>query len=291
MLIKKIYLILFLLILLQHSFASEKKGACLADLKSADRINALNVSWYYTWKPYPIKGTSANFVPMLWGGKQKRLKKELKVLRSMGKVPVLLVFNEPDKKDQANMTVEQVVKLWPEIKQLADKISSPAVAGGTNQWFKKFYNIAKKKHLKFDFIAVHLYTSPNPKKFLKKIDYIYKKYHLPIWITEFAVADWKSSKRNCKLKKKYKCKNKYSEKEVLEFMKAVLPELEKRPYVEKYAWFGAGHDCYKREQVRTSCLFDKYGKLTSVGCFYALFKWPKEKSVPKNYCKTVKVKP
>lgn len=249
------------------AWASDKKGVGLADIKGAKRIAALNVAWYYTWKLTPIEGVSAEkFVPMIHG--RNGLQRDMKELQARGKVATLLVINEPNKVDQANLSVDAVVRLWPEIEKLADNISTPSVAGITSPWFDRFYRIAKNKNLKMDFMAVHIYGPPNAEKILHKIDAAYKKYRMPIWITEFAVADWDASPKKCKSN----CKNRYSEDEVLAFMKEVLPELEKRPYITHYAWFGAGKNHpFTHEQVRTSRLFEKNGDLTPLGKFYADF--------------------
>lgn len=41
-----------------------------------------------------------------------------------------------------------------------------------------------------DFITVHWYGPPNSRSFLNYLQNIYNKYHLPIWVTEYSVADW-----------------------------------------------------------------------------------------------------
>lgn len=250
------------------SYASDKKGIGIADLNASQRVKALNVSWYYTWKPYPIKNLNdIEFVPMVWGG--KRAVSEIKNIKNnYGKVKYLLFLNEPDQPDQANMNIEESIELLKEVQNLAEEISSPACAGGINKWCQEFLEVVKKNNLKITFLAVHFYLPPDSKTFLEKIDQIYKKYKMPIWITEFAVADWEA--------KKFGKNNRYSEQEVLKFMQEVLPELEKRDYVVRYAWFGAGKNCQKKEQIRTSCLFDEKEKLTLIGLFYSKFKSEKK---------------
>lgn len=255
----------FLLAFIQFSTASEKKGVGLADLQASDRIESLNVAWYYTWKPLPINGVAADkFVPMIWGGAKERISRQFSRFQSDKKLPVLLGFNEPNKKDQSNMSVNQAIRLWPKLAQLTERLGSPAPAGVLTSWFDRFYRIAKQKKLKLDFMAVHWYGPPDAKKFLAKIDRVYQKYRLPIWITEFAVADWKAKNKPGT--------NQFSDTQVLAFMRTVLPELEKRDYVERYAWFGAGKHSLTHEQVRTSRLFEKNGDLTPLGKFYADFR-------------------
>jgi hypothetical protein len=248
------------------ALASEKKGAGVADLQAPERVAALNAAWYYTWKPLPIKGVSGvEFVPMVWGG--HRLDEQIRTLKKQGRVPVLLAINEPNMQKQANMSVYEVARLWPELTGLAEKISSPAAAGVLGPWFDGFYRVAKARDLKMDFMAVHLYGPPDAKKFLKKIDDTHSKYGLPIWITEFAVADWDASNG-----REPGSKNRYSQAEVLTFLEQVLPELERRPFVIRYAWFGAGKKA--REDLRPSQLFNEDGTLTPVGQYYADFSWP-----------------
>lgn len=244
------------------AFASDKKGIGIADLTAKERVNALKVKWYYTWTPYPIENLKdIEFVPMIWGG--KRTKEHMEVIKSYIKVKYLLFLNEPDRTDQANMTVEEAIEVLKEVQNLAEEISSPACAGGVNKWCQEFLEIAKKNNLKISFLALHFYGPPNTKAFLEKIDKIYERYRMPIWITEFAVADWDA--------KRFGKKNRYSEEEVLRFMQEVLPELEKRDYIVRYAWFGAGKNCQKLEEIRTSCLFDEEGNLTLIGHFYSKF--------------------
>jgi len=261
--------LLLVLSLFTAAWASDKKGVGLAELQAANRIAALNLAWYYTWKPYPIVGAPKEmFVPMLRSRGGRVLDRHIAYFRSKGKVPVLLALNEPNVAKGDNMSVEQVIQRWPEISELAEEIGSPAPSGALGPWFDEFFHLVGKQGLKLDFMALHLYSPPDAEAFLRKIDAVYEKYQLPIWITEFAVADWEALKKPNG--------NRYSEDEVLAFMQAVLPELEKRSYVVRYAWFGASNYALEHEEVRTSRLFEKDGSLTPLGRYYADFTWPPE---------------
>jgi hypothetical protein len=236
------------------AIASDKKGIGLADLHDVQRLQALHVSWYYTWRPHPIEGADPSFVPMVWGGKRGPID---------GTVPVLFGFNEPDNAQQSALSVADAIGRWPELEEHAARLGSPAVANLDDGWLDQFMAHAERQHLRVDFIALHLYGPPKPEWFLKRIGEVHDKYHRPIWITEFAVADWSARGRPGA--------NRFSEAQVLDCMKVLLPELEKRPYVERYAWFGAGELSQVNEQVRTSRLFEADGSLTELGRYYAQF--------------------
>jgi len=266
----RISVVIFLsFLLIATAWCSDKKGVGLADLHAPERIKALNVAWYYTWQPLPIEGAPEDkFVPMLRSRGGRVLQEQISYFRGKGKIPLLLALNEPDRRKGDNMSVEKVVRVWPEISALADVLSSPAPAGVLGSWFNKFSRLANKHGLKYDFMAIHRYSPPDPEDFLEKIDAVYEKYGMPIWITEFAVADWSA--------KDQPGANHYSEEEVLVFMQAVLPELEKRPFIIRYAWFGAGKYSLKHEQLRTSRLFEKDGSLTPLGEYYSKFTWQQD---------------
>jgi hypothetical protein len=245
-----------------------KKGICLAgggnDIRAVEKkIESLNVGWHYNWTP-TWKGKrikDAPFVPMFFGNKEWTLKSVggLKVARSKMEESPLLGFNEPDGKKQANMSVEKALEMWPMLEKTNRRLGSPATVHGDNGWMKDFMEGAKKKGYRVDFVCVHWYGQMDADKFITYLERIHELYDKPIWITEFAIADWSAKSRD---------KNKYEPKDVLGFMKEVLPRLEKLEYVERYAWFTAAVDDVK---LGPSALFEKDGSLTELGEFYASF--------------------
>ena len=132
------------------------------------------------------------------------------------------------------MSVNTVYNAWKKISDMKGiKISAPATAGwpqkGDN-WFKQFMNTLTKKDYDPDFIAIHCYPenfagAEMAKWFLEDIiDWTWNTYHKPIWITEFStVGQWVNASGDNGTK---------------EFWEAVMPELDARPYVERYAAFG-----------------------------------------------------
>jgi hypothetical protein len=243
------------------SVAAEKKGVAIGqkDADAAETIRRLNAGWYYTWNTEPIESAGpAQFVPMVWseGAKADRQVAQL----GQGPKPcVLLAFNEPDGRRQADMSVDEAVDAWDRIRPLARRIGSPAAVNALGPWFEGFSARMAEQGKDYDFVAVHWYGAPSAKSFLRKIDDIHQAYGKPIWITEFAVADWAARDGR---------KNRYSTGATERFMMTVLPELERRPYVERYAWMGAG--AY-REATLTSRLVDDTGALTALGRIYAEF--------------------
>ncbi|MFM7181707.1 MAG: glycoside hydrolase family protein [Verrucomicrobiales bacterium] len=244
-----------------------KKGCCMggADAERTEkRIKSLNVGWHYnwtaSWKGRDIKGVP--FVPMIFKNDQWTAGSldKVKVAKSkMGSSP-LLGFNEPDGKAQANMTVEQALKFWPELEKTNRRLGSPATVHPDNEWMKAFMKGADEKGLRVDFVCVHWYGQLDAEKFIERMREIHELYDKPIWITEFAIADWSAKSLR---------ENKYTDRDVLKFMEDVLPELEKLEFVERYAWFDAKADDPK---LGRSALFDKAGELTELGRFYADFK-------------------
>ncbi len=240
---------------------SGKKGVGHGTKNEKDwaRVKSLNVSWLYNWgstfaagKPKEIE-----YVPMIWSGKEaKNVRSRVEAVKAQ-KHQTLLGFNEPDKKEQANMTVAQALELWPALMASGMRLGSPGAAHPDKEWMKEFMAKAVEKKYRVDFVCVHWYWLPKPADFLGKLRAINKLYNLPIWITEFAVADWETTKEK---------PNQFSEDEVAAFLQKVLPELEKTPYIERYAWFPSGPNF---PALSSSALFDKDGNLTKVGKVYA----------------------
>ena len=240
---------------------TEKKGLCLK--ASGDRLckklNQLKCKWYYTWGAKIPKGApkGIDFKPMIWGywGDKKGLANVANQAKTAG-IKELLGFNEPDRKNQANMSVEKALRVWPLLMETGMRLGSPACVHPDDDWMKAFMAGVKKQKLRVDFVTVHSYGGPNPGELEKRLRRIQKMYNKPIWITEMAVGDW-----NAKTPKA----NKYKPEKVLKFMEAMLPKLDKMNFVERYAWFPAGQNS---TPLGTSALFDHKGNLTRLGECY-----------------------
>jgi hypothetical protein len=223
------------------------------------KMKALNISWLYNWNSKIAAGQpkELEYVPMIWNGKDpKKLQTRIDGLKGQNH-KTLLGFNEPDQKEQANMSVELALELWPTLMKSGLRLGSPGAAHPDKEWMKEFMAKAAEKKYRVDFVCVHWYWEPRPADFLGKLRQLHNLYEKPLWITEFAVADW-----DVKPDKPHR----FSEDEVADFLRKVLPELEKTPWIERYAWFPSGP---KFPALTSSALFDKDGNLTKVGKVYA----------------------
>lgn len=240
-----------------------------------DKVQESGLSWYYHWATDPIAGADPKlqFVPMIWG-EGDYVPNWLKNPDNK-KYKTVLGFNEPDFKDQSNISVDKAIQAWPSFMDSGLRAGSPATgvaAPWSNDWFKPFMDkIDADSNLDVDFIAIHCYLDGAwADTFLQMIDDCYEKYHKPIWITEFGIAEWSQGKWNSN--------NPDALRDVAEFMKKVIPALDQREYVERYAWFPFDPtDKYGG----ASGLYDvNTGKLNSLGKVYRNLGNPKGYTLP-----------
>ena len=225
----------------------------------SEKVAAVQPFWSYSWglRRSQFQPDGVEFVPMQWSGSLSDEDAEyLRTQFAAGEVQYLLGYNEPDGERQANMSVDRALELWPQLEALGIPLVSPSPVHYDNEWMLEFMRRADENGLRIDHLAFHWYGGTDAQYFLDLLDQVYERYQLPIWITEFAPADWNAERRE---------DNRMRAEWVLEFMRTVLPELDRREYIVRYAWF---HD-YSSAQLWTSALFDDEGVLTPLGEFYA----------------------
>jgi len=240
---------------------SQKKGFVYSnkDSLATQKITSINPAWYYNWnfaETLGMNSTGIPFIPMSWSQNTCTNKVIMNGFNTTDSTQCILGFNEPDNAQQSNMSVQQALALWPILVATGRRIGSPATAGNATtpgSWFDQFMSSIPAP--KVDFICIHWYAAPNPASLLNIIDTLYSKYKLPIWITEFAVADWNNP-------------NKYTQAQVMAFMEAIIPELEKRSYVEKYCWKTR---TLADPNMGSSSIFNDDGTLTQLGQLYNSF--------------------
>ena len=214
---------------------SQRKGVATWNATGVSQdLAASGASWYYNWGATPNGITapaSVGFVPMIWGPSDVTTATLDQV---KGEGDVLLGFNEPDLGSQANMTVQQALDLWPKLMATGMTLGSPAVASGAatpGGWLDQFMAGAKTRGYRVNFITVHWYggdfsTGPAVQQLESYLQAIYDRYHLPIWITEFALTSYAGPTPTFP-----------SETQQAAFLTAAAAMLDGLRYVQRYAWF------------------------------------------------------
>jgi hypothetical protein len=247
---------------LKQREGSPKKGIVIGDKEPNHKriLSALQCAWFYNWsgKRPDHAPSDIEYVPMIWKyrGDPKAVEKVEQDVRKENS-GVLLGFHEPDRSDLSSMTVEEAIAAWPVLEKTGMRLGSPACVNADKNWMREFMKEVKQRKLRVDFVCVHMFPGADPDFFLKRLETIYKLYKKPIWITEFCVVDPSVPHG--------KAKDRIEAKDVIKFMKDVLPKLDKLEYVERYAWFPAK---ISNERNGISALWDEKGKLTALGEIY-----------------------
>ncbi len=195
------------------------------------------ISWYYNWGNAPGSDAvdtwfaldSVVYYPMAWnaGYNKSRI---ADYTASHPHSNYLLAFNEPNLKDQANMTPQRAAELWPQLKEFAKAhnllLVSPAMNYGTLEgyhdpikWLDEFFACEGVSVDDVVAIAVHCYmASPEA---LKNFIYKFKKYNKPVWLTEFCA--WDPVPGDVEAQLNYMC--------------TAVNFLEQCELVGRYAWF------------------------------------------------------
>jgi hypothetical protein len=242
---------------------SRKKGLGMSTKKATaavERLHALKPAWFYNWGSNRPEALSADisYTPMIWGywGNDAGIEKNGEKAKAAGQRE-LLGFNEPDGKDQANLSVEKALAAWPALMKTGLRLGSPACVHPDNDWMKAFMKGAEERKLRVDFICMHSYGGTDADGLVNRIQAVSKAYgHRPVWLTEFAVADWQAKTRE---------QNRHKPDQVLAFMKKVMPKLEALECLERHAWFPSNPDS---AALGPSALHDAEGKLTPLGEYF-----------------------
>ena len=247
------------------------------------QMQSLNLGWYYTWGLTGSPGLNLKFTPMCWGAPDAA---------KLNQIPTgsteLLAFNEPDGNNsgaQSNMSIAQIVQLWPQLRATGLRIGSiaaytsplatsfteppgppapgrlpPAQGSLTTSYFDALWTALSQANMTPDFIALHWYAPPDAAGFLKWIDDIYAKYNKPIWITEMCPADWNAGNPG------QPAFERYTVAEIQQFMQQVVTGMYARPYVERFSWKTRPTSDIN---MGNGGLIANDGTLTPLGQFYA----------------------
>jgi hypothetical protein len=242
-----------------HSAAKRGLGITTKpDNQWREKLKACGARWFYSWGSTPPENIPAGveFVPMVWRGKLGSSYTELGDQLKQAGYRQLLGFNEPDQKEQANMTVEDALALWPELMKTGLRLGSPGCVHPDREWMKAFMAGVTERQLRVDFVTVHSYGGLSADALMNRLEAVHKLFNRPIWITEFGVGDWQAKTR---------AENRYRPEQVVKFLEQLLPRLERADFVERYAWFPAKPDS---PSLGPCALFNDDGSLTLVGKAY-----------------------
>ncbi|SDI60644.1 Por secretion system C-terminal sorting domain-containing protein [Flavobacterium glycines] len=156
---------------------------------SLDERNGTKVSWYYNWNSGSATTPQVEYVPIrqtqYWPGFEAAYTKE--------GYTHLLGYNEPDRPDQANMTVDQAISGWPGLLASGLRLGSPAPSDPFNGWLPNFLKKADENNYRVDFTAIHCYWYKTAAQWKSDLEYVYNNINgkRPIWITEWNIgANW-----------------------------------------------------------------------------------------------------
>jgi predicted small lipoprotein YifL len=223
---------------------SAKRGIAY-DLAAPADLAALSggASWWYNWSPAPNASVPSDyttrygmtFYPMLWNFNFDAAAIKAFLSANPG-VGYLLVLNEPNLVDQANVTPQQAARLWPQYEAIAAqtgvKLVGPAMTWGTQpgyedpvQWLDTFYAAYRganaNRDPQIDYLAFHWYDYG----LSSQLDRL-AKYQKSFWVTEF--ANWHSASDGAQI-------------DTLALqqaqMTAMVATCEGRSDVFRYAWF------------------------------------------------------
>ncbi len=190
------------------------------------------VGWYYNWsaKSGQVAPPGVEFVPMIWFGRDA-VPATLDRAKSEG-AGTLLGFNEPDLPDQADMSVEEALDLWPRLESTGLRLGSPAVSRNGDvpgKWLDRFMAGATSRGLRVDFVAVHWYSRDFSDGAVQKLrnylQAVHDRYGRNVWLTEFALYDFVGSP------------SAPPDARQAAFAREAAAMMEELPFVERYAWF------------------------------------------------------
>jgi hypothetical protein len=250
---------------------SAKRGIAY-DLAADADLSALapDVGWWYNWSARPNASVPADyrtrygmeFVPMLWNGNFDDAA-TITWLKANTDIKYLLVLNEPNLVDQANLTPQQAAQLWPRYEAVAAstgvKLVGPALTWGTMAnyidpvvWLDAFIDAYKTANggraPQIDYLAFHWYDYGLAAQLDRLV-----KYGKPFWVTEF--SNWHNGDGSAQID---------TEQKQITQMLDMVSVCEQRADVFRYAWFTGR---WNNDTHYTSLLAGS-GQLTALGTQY-----------------------
>ncbi|MCD7973780.1 MAG: glycosyl hydrolase [Candidatus Azobacteroides sp.] len=242
----QIILCVFLLLPLSiHAQTQSYKRGVAYDIPYVEDLTSLSpgVSWFYNWGTQPSSAVINQFeeaeiiyVPMTWNNWYDRNSLR-SFLEAHPSAKYLLAFNEPNFRDQANMTPSEAAAAWPELEAIADEFNLKLVSPAPNWcgWCVEENGTTYHDPLTYledfleacvdcrvDYIGIHYYMGDVNaiKGSIERLRSLGK----PIWLTEFNMD-------------KNGAGDNGTADEQRNFIVNVLDYLEQEPLVYRYSWF------------------------------------------------------
>lgn len=226
---------------------AQKKG--LANDTRTEAIEALNVSWCYSFGPGEDKGIDCECVPhkiqINWPGNCGTLTYS----------PHLKTNNEPgNSADHGTESVAAVLATWEDLMATGKRLCSPSSHDGSLNWLREFMDSIDARGWRCDILDMHCYWPEwNLNNALKGW---YDTYKRPIWVSEFV---WGASWNNNGIFATDRTYSIENQQKNLDVMSKVLTNWNSYPYIERYAYWNSEADCSK---------IYKDGGLSLLGEFY-----------------------
>ena len=223
----------------------------------------LHCAWTYDWGAAPTASLPGGieYVPMVWGWSSDPNIGKTIVQNNPGMKNVL-AYNEPDgtyKNGGAQMPLATSLTGFQYLSPLAQMgigVGSPACVDDMNSYMGSFMDQAVNPPYNYhiDFVCVHIYPGADPNGFLSYIDKVHARFNKPIWVTEFAPADWSGH-------------NGVSVAQATAFLRAACQGLNSRPYVLRYSFFTSQSP--SSPIMGSSALVNDDGTFTALGQLYS----------------------
>jgi hypothetical protein len=170
-----------------------KKGWCSSGRNAYNELDLTESTWWYSWSADRPPLVNQEYVPI----KQNSGWPSGSAILATKNATHLLGFNEPDRPDQANATVETAIAGWPALMATGLRLGSPAIADNFT-WLYNFMNECDKRNFRVDFVAIHAYWGGSGgaynvltdgkvdiNKWYRKLKEVHDRTGRPLWITEW----------------------------------------------------------------------------------------------------------
>lgn len=228
-----------------------------------DQIQKVDATWFYSWSADKNSDYNYQYVPI----RQTYHWPTFDEINNKTNVNHLLGYNEPDRPDQADMTVEQAISQWPQLISSGLRLGSPVPSnpGNGNGWLYRFLDECEKLNYRVDYVVVHAYWGgKSPQNWYNDLKNEYERCgRRPLWITEWNNgADWTTEN--------WPSAPEAQKQKQLSELKKILEVLDTCSFVERYSiydWVNTGKvDGQPNKEVIRAMIWE--GELTPAGEYY-----------------------